>query len=184
MILRGEKVELRALEADDAALCHSLASASSSHLSTTPYWRPFRISDIEALIQLEESNSPSRIPLGITISDDAPTTEGARRLIGLAELDKISWIHGIAEIGLILWPDEKKQEGYGSDALKVLCHWAFTALRLRRLYAKTFSSNIGAQRCFEKNGFAVEGRWREHFFVQGEAEDAILYGCLQSNFFK
>ena len=48
-------------------------------------------------------------------------------------------------------------KGFGSDALITMVHHIFYEVRLRRIYLHTLDSNIRAQRCFEKCGFAACG---------------------------
>ena len=51
---------------------------------------------------------------------------------------------------------------------------------LRRIHLQAIASNSGAIRAYEKAGFAVEGRLREHAYVRGTYEDIVLMGFLRS----
>ena len=42
------------------------------------------------------------------------------------------------------------------------------------------ASNLGAIRVYEKAGFVLEGRQREHAWVRGAYEDIVRMGLLRS----
>jgi RimJ/RimL family protein N-acetyltransferase len=174
MFLRSMEVTLRALEENDALVLFEMATSSDAHLFTTPFWRPWRMTEFEDFVQPPATSSPATIRFGISVK-----RKRAEVLIGIIELNKVDWIHGNAEVGIIIWPSGERGKGYGRKAIKALSHWAFNTLRLRRLYGKMYASNTASQRCFEGAGFKHEGVWREHFFVDGKPVDAILYGLLR-----
>ena len=62
---------------------------------------------------------------------------------------------------------------------RVICtfsDYAFQQLRLHRLFATPFASNLASQRVLEKAGFKREGLLKHHHLKQGVYLDAILYG--------
>lgn len=171
MYLQNEDIIMRALEPHDAPILYDLVRNSDAHRSTTPFWRPWSIKDFGEFAVSYSPTDATRIRLAICISKDEE-----EQPIGVIELFHIDWIHGRAELGLTIWPSEQRGKGYGTKAITTIVQWAFRTLRLRRVYAKVFGSNVPGQRCFIKAGFVQEGRWREHFFVDGQTEDAILFG--------
>lgn len=174
MFLRSGNLHLRFLEDSDAPLLFELAKSSNAHLFTTPYWRPWGHGDFAAFVNQSKSPSTPSLRLGICIDH-----RKSESLIGVIELNKLDWVHGNAEVGIIIWPTNKRKQGYGMRALRTLSEWAFGTLRLRRLYAKMFESNVPSRKLFESVGFKKEGVWREHFFVDGEPVNALLYGLLR-----
>jgi RimJ/RimL family protein N-acetyltransferase len=52
--------------------------------------------------------------------------------------------------------------------------------RMRRIHLQAIASNTAALRSYEKAGFVVEGRLREHAWVRGGYEDIVLMGILRS----
>ena len=56
--------------------------------------------------------------------------------------------------------------------------YAFGQLRVHRLYATPFSSNVASHRALEKAGFQREGLLRHHHLKQGSHLDAIIYGRI------
>jgi RimJ/RimL family protein N-acetyltransferase len=52
---------------------------------------------------------------------------------------------------------------------------------LRRIHLQAIASNAGAIRAYEKAGFVIEGRQRQHAWVRGAYEDIVLMGILRSD---
>lgn len=184
MVLRFGNVILRALEPDDASALWNLAIQSDAGQDTTPYWRPWTQGDFREYIA--NTNDSTRIQFGIAVledheADDA-TTVSRGSLIGTVELHRISWIHGTGEIGIIIWPKDRRAKGLGTCCVHAICTWAFNVLRLRKLIAKTFNSNVASQRCFEKAGFMVEGRLSRQYFREGVEEDAVVLGLHRDDY--
>lgn len=174
MQIRSPRILLRALSPEDGEVLHALAKNSLTMGSTTTFWRPWSPEDFKRFSAPNLSGMPESIRLGI-----CPMENGEERLIGVIELNRISWIHGNAEVGITILSDQDQKKGFGKEALSLLCDWSFKVLRLRRLYAKIFDSNEESKRCFEKIGFEREGVWREHCFVDGRGMDCVLFGLLK-----
>jgi RimJ/RimL family protein N-acetyltransferase len=64
---------------------------------------------------------------------------------------------GEAEVGIIIGDRDYWGKGYGASAMKALTSHIFQNTNLSRLYLKTLASNIRAQKCFAKCGFATYG---------------------------
>ncbi len=84
---------------------------------------------------------------------------------------------GVAEARGYVDPDHWGQ-GYATEALSLLCAYAFEALGLHRLGGTALATNRGSRRVLERNGFAEEGRMREHALHRGERVDVVTYGLL------
>ncbi len=55
-------------------------------------------------------------------------------------------------------------------------------MNLNRVFLTTYDFNERAQRSFARAGFTVEGRLRQHVFVDGAYHDAIVMGLLRDEF--
>lgn len=73
-------------------------------------------------------------------------------------------------------------QGWGSDALKTLIRYMFRTMNLRRVQLETWSGNARAVRAYEKCGFVVEGRLRNHSYLDGQYYDMIVMGLLKEEF--
>jgi len=85
--------------------------------------------------------------------------------------------HG--EIGIALAPSARGR-GIGTEAMAQMLEFAFVRANLRRVHLEVIASNAGAIRAYEKAGFVVEGRQREHAWVRGHYEDIVRMGILRS----
>ncbi|MET3806818.1 RimJ/RimL family protein N-acetyltransferase [Nakamurella sp. UYEF19] len=87
-----------------------------------------------------------------------------------------------AEAGIALVPGARGR-GIGTAAIAQLVDFGFFRCNLRRIHLQAIASNAGAIRAYEKAGFVVEGRLREHAWVRGAYEDIVLMGMLRSEHF-
>lgn len=168
-----EDIYLRAVEREDLDKFFEMMCRGDANKYTTPYWLPWSRHDFERYIDSSEPERRSRYAMAICLPG-----KKNERFIGVIELHKLSWIHGHAEVGVLICDNTDRGKGYGTKSIQAISKWAFDTLRLRRIYAKMFSSNIASRRCFEKAGFVQEGVWRSHYFINGLVEDCLLYGLL------
>lgn len=95
--------------------------------------------------------------------------------VGLFDIDELA---RQGEIGIALVP-EARSKGIGTAALMQMIDHAFVRGNLRRLHLEVIASNAAAIRSYEKAGFVVEGRMREHAWVRGHYEDIVRMGLLR-----
>jgi ribosomal-protein-alanine N-acetyltransferase len=94
------------------------------------------------------------------------------QVIGGIGLEKIDGHQ--AEIGY--WLGEKYWgRGIVTSAVEALTGYAFTDLRLRRVYACVFPPNKASARVLEKAGYRFEGRSRRHVVKDGRRRDCLLF---------
>lgn len=62
-----------------------------------------------------------------------------------------------------------------------MVEFGFVRCNLRRVHLEAIASNLGGLRAYEKCGFVVEGRRREHAWVRGRYEDMVLMGLLRTD---
>lgn len=84
-----------------------------------------------------------------------------------------------AEVGIALVP-EARGNGIGTAAISQILEFAFVRCNLRRVHLQVIESNLGAIRAYEKAGFVIEGRQRQHAWVRGKYEDIVIMGILRS----
>jgi [ribosomal protein S5]-alanine N-acetyltransferase len=56
--------------------------------------------------------------------------------------------------------------------------FAFTSLYLHKLHASVVDANIGSARILEKNGYELEGRLKDHYFIEDNYYDSLLFGKI------
>ena len=99
--------------------------------------------------------------------------------VGGASLFAVDSFAHHAEAGISLVPSARGR-GIGTAAITQLVDFGFVRCNLRRIHLQAIASNTGAIRAYEKAGFVVEGRQRQHAWVRGAYEDIVLMGVLRS----
>ncbi len=100
-------------------------------------------------------------------------------LIGIIGIHKIDWVHRLGDISVVIGEQSRTGKGIATEAIGLIIKHAFLTMNLRRLTAGMAASNIGAKRCFEKNGFELEGTRRKHIFLNGSYIDIYMMGLLR-----
>lgn len=74
------------------------------------------------------------------------------------------------------------QNGYASEAAKVIIEFGFKDLHLHRIFATCDSFNIGSAKVLGKIGMKREGHLREHKWQKGKWRDSFLYSILEHEY--
>lgn len=72
--------------------------------------------------------------------------------------------------------------GIGGDFLRVLLDHAFRTLSAQRVWLDCGAENLRGQKVYERAGFTLEGRFRQHHRVPvtGRIVDILYYGILRA----
>lgn len=105
-------------------------------------------------------------------------------LVGVVGIHQIDWVHRKGDISIVIGNPEYWGKGVASVAISLTVRHAFEKLNLRRLAAGMWGNNAGSRRCFEKNGFRLEGTFRKSFFYKNEYVDELRYGLLRDEWNK
>ncbi|WP_122089888.1 GNAT family N-acetyltransferase [Halalkalicoccus subterraneus] len=116
---------------------------------------------------------------------EAPSTLCAIRVEG----DIVGWAGTIlqdsrarvADVAYYILP-EYWENGYASEATRLLVVFAFEELNARRIEASVQVDNPGSRRVLEKLGFQQEGTKREAYYKEGDYKDITLWGLLKTEF--
>jgi len=100
--------------------------------------------------------------------------------IGQIGLDLIDWKNRFARIGIVIGSSARCGMGLGTEAMKLLCRYAFLELNLNRLELEVYDFNVRAYRSYLKCGFVEEGRLRQKLYRNGQYVDIIQMGLLRS----
>lgn len=85
-----------------------------------------------------------------------------------------------AEFGYYL-PSFNRKKGFGIILLEQFIEKSFTdnVLFLNKIYATTSSNNISSINLLEKFSFKLDGRLREHYWINEEKYDQLNYSILK-----
>lgn len=170
--LRGSRVVLRWLTADDVDALHQIFSDPE-------------VARYLAIPRQQSRADTERFLDGIHEGYRTSTlyqwgVEHAGRVVGTCTLGGIDWGNRRAEIGFALaravWG-----QGLMPGALAVVIDHAFGELGLHRIEADVDPRNSPSLRLLERLGFRREGYLRERYFKDGEIQDSVILGLLRQD---
>ncbi|OJF93647.1 GCN5 family acetyltransferase [Pararhizobium antarcticum] len=103
-------------------------------------------------------------------------------LVGEIRLNNVDRTDRRASMAIGIYDAKVLSKGFGSEAIRLLLHYAFTELNLHRIGIRVLAFNHRAIRAYEKCGFIFEGREREAAFVNGEWHDDLMMGIIGREF--
>ena len=102
-------------------------------------------------------------------------------VIGLLEIDSKN---KKAEFYILIGEKSYKGKGIATQASKLILEYAFDFLNLNKIYLYTETSNIPAQKLFEKVGFVQEGKLKDDLFYNGKFVDRFIYSISRATYFE
>ena len=105
-----------------------------------------------------------------------------QQLIGNVSLMHINHRRGVAELGIAIGEKSCWGQGYGSEAVRLMCDYGFTFLELHTIYLWHFGFNERGHRAYLKAGFKVAGRLRGGDVFNGKRYDDILMDITREDF--
>jgi RimJ/RimL family protein N-acetyltransferase len=84
-----------------------------------------------------------------------------------------------ARLGLTIEDVDRWGHGFGTDATRVACRFAFEQMNIHRIELDVYETNVAAIRLYEKAGFVLEGRRREAHFWAGRYVDILRMSLLE-----
>ena len=100
--------------------------------------------------------------------------------IGNCGFHAIDWRNRSVELGIAIGEKRFWNQGYGSEAMRLLVKFGFETLNLHRIWLRVLANNLRAIHSYEKVGFVHEGRMREAEFKNGSYADTLLMSILES----
>jgi ribosomal-protein-alanine N-acetyltransferase len=171
--LESQNIYFKRLAAEDAEHIHSFAS--DTDVSRFIGWRLMNTLDdtrkhVEEMLQNEKAGTHQYASVVLKASGE---------IIGTAIIFNFDWEARHAEIGYVF---DKNHWGrsYGTQTVTMMSRFAFDALDLHRLHALVADANAASARVLEKNGFELEGRLRDHYFIENKYYDGLIFGKLQA----
>ncbi|MBZ5558461.1 MAG: GNAT family N-acetyltransferase [Acidobacteriia bacterium] len=103
--------------------------------------------------------------------------------IGIVRMDEIDPANRSIRIGADIVPGLRGR-GYGTRIFTLLKKHCFDYLNMHRVWLAVLEGNEPARRLYEKQGFRVEGRYREAVFRDGSYHDYIIMSLLEEEYRK
>lgn len=175
-MFNGEKVKLRAYKSEDALLAWKYMNDFEVKKYLTP-GIPFPMSYQEELNWVNSNGKESNGKYNFAIEklDDC-------KYIGGCGINNMDWKNRIATIGIFIGDKNFWNQGYGSDALRVLLRLAFEEMNLNKVKLNVYDFNKRAIRCYEKCGFKKDGILRQEVFREGKYHDEVIMSILREEY--
>jgi len=170
--IEAERVVLRALENSDAAALLEVFSDADA----LKYWGHGPLADFDAAHAYISSaqrayQAGSRYQWAITLDG---------KLLGSCALSALNPQHLSATLSYVL-ATRCLGQGYAREAVHALVSVAFDALDLNRIEADTDPRHIRSIRLLEALGFQREGLLRQRYRIDGNYQDALMFGMLKED---
>jgi diamine N-acetyltransferase len=166
--LKGEHIYLRAIEPTDLDFLYKIENnidVWEISGTTTPYSKQ--------VLQLYLDNAHRDIydvkQLRLCICELNGTVVG---LIDLFDFDPKNHKAGL---GIIIASEKSRNQGYGAEALELLCGYSKITLELHQLYCNILEGNEASIHLFEKLGFIQVGVKKDWIASNGKFKNEILY---------
>lgn len=106
--------------------------------------------------------------------------ESEKRHIGNIKIGPINAHHGFGDIGILIGEPDSQGKGYATEAIQLLCDFAFNQLSLHKATASMYVPNVGSYKAFLKAGFVQEGLLRGHALYKNQYVDVYILGKRQT----
>lgn len=169
--LRGNNIYFKPLSINDTMEMHSFTS--DADVSRFIGWK-LMTSIIETKNHIE--NMIKREAEG-TYLYSSIAHKSTNEIIGTAMIFNFSREAKHAEIGYVIKKDSWGK-GYGTETVNLLTDFSFSTLKLHKLHANVVDTNYGSGKVLEKNGFELEGRLKDYYYIDGSYLDGLIFGKL------
>lgn len=174
-MIYGERIRLRAVEREDLP---RFVEWLNDPEVTAGLLMILPISNWEETRWFE--NLASRPPQERPLSIEVKTPDGGWKPIGNVGLERIDWTDRMAEFGIFIGEKSVWDQGYGTEATRLMLKHAFETLNLNRIYLHVYETNPRAIHTYDKVGFVKEGRLREARYRNGVYINVLLMSMLRS----
>lgn len=175
-LLKGEKVTLREMRADDRDLIHNWENRAELDYLGDEH-EPLSTEQIADFIERSSGDIYTDGQLRLMIDlNDFPSLRGKNdrsnlpegdcraalaMTIGCIDLFEFDQHNQRAGVGILIAENENRKNGYAKEALNLLTNYCFEVLNLRQLYCHIPVDNETSLRLFSTCGFEETGRCRD-----------------------
>lgn len=167
LTLKGKHIYLRALEPEDLEFLYELENNTAIWEisgTKTPYARHVLRTYLDNAFK--DIYEVKQLRLGICNYEN--------RLLGLIDLFDFDPGHMRAGVGIVILESKDRNQGTGTEALKLMLDYAFSTLNLRQVYANVGKENEGSLHLFNKLGFEQIGIKKDWIRSGKEFKDEVL----------
>lgn len=175
-ILKGEKVQLRAVEPNDIDIIYQWENNTSVwQLSNTI--APFSRHIIKQFVDNSHldifQSRQLRLMIDKIENDSAET-------IGTIDIFDFEPLHKRAGIGILIADEQNRKNGFASEALDILIHYCFNTLQMHQLYCNITSDNTESLNLFQKKGFSLIGIKKDWLIFPKGKKDELMFQLINA----
>lgn len=170
----GERVRLRAVEPEDLDVLYAMENetdAWDTSNNNVPYSRYV----LRRYIETAHYDIFTDRQLRLLIVD-----MHTEETVGMIDLTDFNPMHNRAEVGVLIGK-EYRHRGYATEALGLLCAYAFRFLHVRQLTAHVAADNPYSIRLFARCGFRQCGRLSEWWRTREGYADVVLLQRIETS---
>ncbi len=123
-----------------------------------------------------EQAAASDDPLFFAVIDQATNQAQGRQA-----LMRIDAVHGVIEVGHVLWGPAIARTRVATEALYLFAAYVFDDLGYRRFEWKCNDDNAPSKRAAERFGFIREGTFRQHMVLKGQNRNTAWFAMTDSD---
>ncbi len=171
MILRDDRVLLRAIEEEDAQILMDLINDPEVENAVYGWSYPVSLSAQKKWIANLSNNSTVRYAI-----------EFEGRMVGVAIISSIDMKNRTANMNIKLL-QSAREKGIAARTVKLLIQYCYEELNLHCLTANVIERNSSSRKLWEKLGFQQDGILRDRVYKNGKYHNIIAYSLLKEEYY-
>lgn len=170
--LQGEHIRLRALETEDLDFLYELENDPAMwEISGTT--APYSKYVLRQYLDNAHRDIYDVKQLRLCICNE-------EKVLGLIDLFDFDPKNRRAGVGIVILEEKERNQGIGTEAIKLLTEYSFTTLGLQQLFANVLEDNTRSLHLFKKMGFEEVGIKKDWIFSNGKFKNEVLLQKINS----
>lgn len=99
-------------------------------------------------------------------------------------LHRINHLHRNAIIWIVIFDNTEHSKWFWTESLKLILHYGFNKLNLRKIKIEYFSWNKPAEIVYNRVWFKEIWRHKEEYYVNGEYWDRVMMEIFKDEFYE
>ena len=181
-MIYGDRIRLRAVEHDDLPTLLKWVNDPEVRQGIGIYL-PLSMADEEDWFAGVRKRPPEEHNLVIEICTPEQDSDGtAWRMIGGCGFFNYDGRNRTSEFGIMIGDKTCWNQGFGTEAVRLLVQHGFNTLNLNRIYLRVLENNPRAIRAYEKASFTHEGRQRQAEYKDGRYLDLLVMSIIKEEY--
>jgi diamine N-acetyltransferase len=169
--LYNDRIFLRAVEPEDLSVMYEMEN-DPEMWDISNFVSPYSRHTLRQYIEATQNDvfADKQIRLMIVSKNDG-------RIIGTIDMNDFVPLHSRAEVGIAV-RKEFRGQGFATDALSLMCDYAFRFLRIRQLYAQVAADNKACASLFTSAGFIHTATLKDWLITPEGTTDVMLFQLI------